>query len=314
MKTKYYFLLPCLLLFFACSKDLDVGQPSFDVAGYKVSDGLDSAGNAVKKVTFDVKGNADIISFYSGEILRNYAFRDGRVLKTNDLKMSFTYNAQLGLGTIIRENQLSVVASTDYDGTAVDAATWTDISSRFSIRLVKDIPTGEYLNTSASIADLVVKGKPLYIAFKYVTPAQTTALRYSRWQIRNFLISQETDIGNTALVDQSATPLTLYHTGPVESGRTSSNATQVQFRGNNKSSNFAFPTEDWAISPIIMVSDDIDLGPDRPLAIKSRIDPALDIYTYNYTKPGIYKVTFVASNVTTEGEQKKVKEIEVVIP
>ncbi|HEY0669648.1 MAG TPA: DUF5017 domain-containing protein, partial [Sphingobacteriaceae bacterium] len=311
MKTKYYFLLPCLLLFFACSKDLDVDVPSFDITGYEVSDGVDSAGNAVKKVEFNLQGNADVISFYSGEILHNYAFRDGRILKTNDLKMSFTYNGQLGLGTIIRENQLSVVASTDYDGTAVEAATWKNITSRFSLRLVKDIPDGEYITTNASIADLVIEGKPLYIAFKYDTPAQTTALRYSRWQIRDFKISQETDIGNTVLVDQSATPLTLYHTGPVESGRTSSNSTQVQFRGNNRSTNFAFPTEDWAISPIITVADDLDLGPDRPLAIKSRIDPALNTYTYNYTKPGVYKVAFVASNVTTEGEQKIVKEMEV---
>lgn len=325
MKIKYFSLLfLCLLLLYACSKDQDlqVDTPSFNVAGYTVEDIIDTLGNPVKQVTFNMEGNADVISFYSGEIFHEYAYKDGHILPTDALNMSFEYFAALGTGTVIRENQLSVQISTDFNGEMTDegigSASWTDITERFSLQQVKDIT--ERTATSADISDLTDVGTPFYIAFKYVTPPQTTTERYSTWDLFSFSVSQETALGSTLLFSQSDSPVPLYFKGPNDaddpgrSARSVSNSSRIRFRGNILAKNLPLHAEVWAITPPLVKGDDIDLGPDRPASIKSRIDPVLTAFTYNYTEPGTYKVAFIASNVTTKGEKKIVKELEIVVP
>ncbi|PST83697.1 hypothetical protein C7T94_14315 [Pedobacter yulinensis] len=317
MKRIYLYLFALLGPFAAaCDKSMDVGEPVFEVTGYSVENRLDSAGNPIKSVTFTLDGNADIISFYSGETLRDYNFREGRVVKTKNVTMSFSSNCKLNSGTIAMANQLSVVASTNFTGqlndTAVQAASWTDITGRFKLSplVATDnfLPSGE-----ADVSDLFQKGKPLYIAFKYVTPPQTTALRHTQWRMRDYLLRRNTELGLNTLASQSATPWNLYHKGPFESGRSANSTSQLILRGNNSAANFSEPTEDWAISPAIQVVEDTDIGPDRPFAIKTRIDVPISVYTFNYSKPGTYKAVFVASNVTASQEVKVVKTIDVVI-
>ncbi|WP_129717432.1 DUF5017 domain-containing protein [Pedobacter sp. SYP-B3415] len=318
MKRTYLYLLSLLLLFAAaCDKSMDVSAPGFEVTGYSVKNAIDSAGNAVKSVTFTFSGNADVVSFYSGETLRDYAFKDGRIVKTKNVQMSFSSNCKLNSGTAALNNQLSVVASTNFSGQltdeAVQAATWKDISDRFQLSPL--VTTDNFLPSgTADMSDLFEKGKPLYIAFKYVTPPQTTAIRHTQWRIRDYLLARTTDLGVNVLGSQSASPWNMYHKGPVESGRSSNTTTQIILRGNNSAANFSQPTEDWAVSPALQITEDTDNGPDRPFAIKNRIELPLTSYSFNYVKPGKYKAVFVATNVTSGQEVQVVKSIDLVIP
>ena len=73
MKFRCYIILSALFVMASCSKELDVKEaPDFAVTAeadtYK-------AGDPVK---FQIQGSADVISFYSGEMLHDYAFKDGR--------------------------------------------------------------------------------------------------------------------------------------------------------------------------------------------------------------------------------------------
>lgn len=322
MKTKCFSLIFLgLLLLLGCNKDSDmlVEAPSFDVIDYTLRDGIDSLGNPVKQIVFNLEGNADIISFFSGEVFHEHAYKDGHVIKVDELNMSFEYMASVGAGTDPEWDQLSVHATTSFDGTVTEEGEgWTDITERFELPKAMDVTART--TTRASISDLVVPGQPLYIAFKYVTPARTVSAAYTTWDIHEFKVEAETSLGPYIMVNQRDVALPLYHFGPDDgsipdrSARSVSTATRLRFRANILADHMPFTAGVWAVAPPIMMGDEIDFGPDRPIGVKSRIDPALREYAYVYEEPGTYKVAFVASNVTTKGEAKVVRELEVVVP
>ncbi len=310
-------MLLAIIFVSGCDKSLEIDTPVFDITGTSIKDDTDETGQPVKKVTFHLAGSAELISFYSGEVLRDYAYREGRTVSTKALNMSFSTNAKLNSGTIAIPNQLAVLVSTDFSGkyeeADIAAATWTDISSSFTLSPV--VTHDNFL--AAGTVDLrsyAVEGKPLFIAFRYLTPPQTTARRHVQWRIRDFAVRLVTDLASTVVASQATTPWTLYHKGPFESGRSATNTSQLILRGNNTSKNFPEPTEDWAISPAIEVGGETDLGPDRPIAIKGRGDAPLTTFTYQYPTSGQYKVVFVASNVNIENEKTIVKELDLTIP
>lgn len=315
--SSYIFLLPLLLLLNACNKTLDVDTPVFTIKTATITDDIDSVGNPVKKVTFELNGDADVLSFYSGELFHDYNYKDGRIVKTKSLDMTFSSNCKLNSGTIALANQLSIVASTDFSGKYVSAdihaAQWKDITSRFTISPL--VTTDDFLPSgTVDVSNLAPKGDTFYIAFKYLCPPQTTAIRHTQWRIRDYFLKSITDIGSTTIASQSTAVWNMFHEGPLESGRSSTSSSQIVLRGNNSSANFSQSTEDWAISPPIQVGDDLDLGPDRPLAIKGAIDQPLRKFSYTYTQPGTYRVVFVASNVTVKDEQKVMREVTITIP
>jgi len=172
---------------------------------------------------------------------------------TDKLIMSFLTHANIALGTVEQEDQLSVLISTDFNGKFTDRnirrANWEDITDRFELSPVTE--GDEFLATQADISDLVKNNDSFYIAFKYDTPAQTRDKRYVRWRVRNFNVVGVSNGDTTNLVERE--PLTLHFKGPKEEGRTVASRNQVIFRGNLKRANFSYPTEDWAISAKIIV-------------------------------------------------------------
>ena len=133
MKYKYYFMILGMFLITSCDKkglqvdalDLDV---TTDATTYK----------AGQEITFNIikGGYADVISFYSGETLHEYAFKDGRTIDVKGVGATMAFTSSVQLGT--QANQLFVMASTDFNGdysslAKIKAATWTDITSRFAL-------------------------------------------------------------------------------------------------------------------------------------------------------------------------------------
>lgn len=184
------------------------------------------------------------------ENLQHNTGKMGNGEKAGVLTMSFQSHAKLAKGTVEQENQLSVLIATDFSGKFTDKdvkkAKWKNITDRFKLSPLTE--TEDLLPTSADISDLVQKGKPFHIAFKYDTPVQTEEKRYVTWKVRNFKITSGTD---TVSLVQQGVPLTLYTKGEKEPGRTVSFKSQVIFRGNLKKAGLAYPTEDWAISAAI---------------------------------------------------------------
>lgn len=260
-------LLSCLLFLSGCNKDSDmqVVTPSFDVIDYTLRDGMDSLGNPVQQIVFSFEGNADIISFFSGEVFHEHAYKDEHIIAVEELNMSFEYIAS-GDGTNPESDQLSVHATTSFDGTVTEEGEgWMDITERFALPKAKDATTRA--TTSASISDLVVPGQPLYIAFKYITPPRTVSSATTTWDIHEFKVEAETELGMYTMANQRDAALPLYHFGPDDgsipdrSARTVSTPTRLRFRANILADHMPFTAGVWAVAPPIMMGDEID--PDR---------------------------------------------------
>lgn len=305
-------LITLIALFVAgCDKSMLTVEPDFEVTNYSVTDGLDSVGNVVKNVSFNLSGNADLISFYSGELFRDYAFKDGRVLTYNAFKLSFSTTVQFGT----QRNQLSVIASTDFNGNytpeGINAATWTDLTSRFALASTVGSTTPT-VSGVVDITDIKVEGKPLYIAFKYVTLPQAANGTQNTWRVRDFNLLGDSNIGNVNVAQQTTAGWVLVNEGDVIDPNRAQieTGTIVNLRGNNVNTNIKTTT--WAVTKAFSVSKD-NLGPDRPINIKSYIDPHLDKYTYSYKQPGEYTVAFLAQNSTAQEQNKIVKTLKITI-
>jgi hypothetical protein len=303
------YIIPVLLLFLfaSCDKSLELGMPTFEVTGYTVADGLDSVGNPVKKVTFTFDGDAKFASMYSGEVFHDYSYAQGRTLSYTSLQLSFSTTWQFGA----QLNQFSVWASTDFDGTytpeRVNAATWTNITSRFTLATVNG-STAPTPSGIKDINDLKVEGKPIYIGFKYVTLPQTANGLQTSWRVRNFLITGQSDIGPIVLADQATNGWMLTNEGAVIDPTRAIIETGpiVLLRGNSINTNIQTTT--WAIGKAVNASKS-NLGPDLPIAIKSYAETSIRTFTYTYPKTGTYNVTFVATNTTLGNNDKVVKTI-----
>lgn len=297
-------------LFISCQKNLPVdGLESFNVTTDSVSY---KAGTSVR-FAFQ-GGEVQDISFYSGETLKDYDFKDGHIVDVAGQTAVLAFSTAVNLGTQL--NQLYVMASTDFKGdyssmTAVKAATWTDITARF-----KYGTTTTFLATSADVTDLMVAGKPLYIAFKYITKPQGVNGVARQWSIQSLTLTSGKKLNNTValtlsdepsagfqLVDQSAT------TAPALSAITTA---KIVLQGNNYTTANDPTSENWAISTGINI-DKINLGPDLSIALKGMTSAALKEYRYVYATPGTYKAVFTSSNNSINETKQTSKTINLTI-
>ncbi|MEI6586457.1 MAG: DUF5017 domain-containing protein [Sediminibacterium sp.] len=294
----------------SCQKNLPVdGLENFNVTTDSVSY---KAGTSVR-FAFQ-GGEAQDISFYSGETLKDYDFKDGHIVDVTGQTAVLAFSTAVNLGTQL--NQLYVMASTDFKGdyssmAAVKAATWTDITARF-----KYGTTTTFLATSADVTDLMVAGKPLYIAFKYITKPQGVNGVARQWSIQSLTLTSGKKLNNTValtlsdepsagfqLVDQSAT------TAPALSAITTA---KIVLQGNNYTTANDPTSENWAISTGINI-DKVNLGPDLSTALKGMTAAALKEYRYVYATPGTYKAVFTSSNNSINETKQTSKTINLTI-
>lgn len=325
MKFKYYNLLAVLPFLASCEAGLpEVAAPDFNVTTKSTTY------KAGQVITFDMTGDAHIVSFYSGEPLKEYAYKNGRVVDAGNAgaKVSFTtavVNGTQGVLSATVPPHLSVMASTNFSGsynmTGIQSATWTDITSRFRYSLS---PTVFAPSTVADLSDLIVAGKPIYIAFKYVTLPQAINGTARNWQIESFVMTSNKNIG-TSEIPTIPTITNLLGAGfrivdqnPISApARSVLTATRISLLGNlydavNDPGNDPL-SENWAVSKPI-VTNTIDLGPDKSVAIKDQVKAtALISHTHTYSKPGTYKATFVAANLNREDRKEVVKEVTITV-
>lgn len=215
----------------SCKDNLEISTPVFDVTTAKTTY---KAGESIK---FDIKGGeTHMITFYSGEVLKDYALKDGRVIDVSKsgITGSFTSSVQLGTQT----NQIAILASTNFNGdyssvAKVKAATWTDITSRFAIG------TGSALLASGAkdLSDLVVAGKPLYIAFRYITKPQATNGIARQWFFQSFTLNSNLKLDNSislTVANQATAGFRVVDDNAANAAKalSSVSATRVTLQGN----------------------------------------------------------------------------------
>lgn len=229
MKLINYLAGLSLIFLASCTTELVVKDtPNLEVSTEK------STYKVGQEIVFNFKGEAELISFYSGQGYNDYAFREGRVLnlETKGASLSFTSSVTNGA----QANQLAIMASSDFNGNysslaSVKAATWTDITKRFTLGT-----SATFLaSTSQDISDLIAPGKPIYIAFKYLTKPQATNGLARTWMIQAVSLNSTTSFNGAfpLLKDQAYAAFRIVQEDSVNTpSRSSITSTRVTLLGN----------------------------------------------------------------------------------
>ncbi len=230
MKFNYYYMLAGVLLMASCDKEILTEAPAFDVTTESTTY---KAGQEIK---FDIKGgDAQIISFYSGETLKDYTSKDGRVIDVKGAGATMAFTSSVQLGT--QANQLTLLYSTNFNGdystlAKVEAATWTDITSKFKL----GTGTAFLASGTVDISDLMLAGKPIYFAFKYITKPQVANGFARSWYFQTFAITSKAKLDNTItlfLADQARAGFRIVDENKENApARSSITATRITLYGN----------------------------------------------------------------------------------
>lgn len=316
-KFRYLSLITILVALIACEREPEKLQ--FDVklkADKIVSTSADTL--VVYKNTaliFNMTGNPDIVTFFSGENTHAYEYR-ARIKAAGTPKLDFYYNSRQVTAT----QSVDVLASTDFSGItdslSVKTAKWDtltplDMKAYINTNVAKPIST---INLSKYAST------PVYLAFRLII---NSAVRFSYPTFSALTVKNYLGDGNASTIVDGFTAagmsfVTLSENGAWKNnyGATTTGTTLWKLSSNTITVNttpFAAPTntdgklhELWAVSKLIALDA---VMPDAGISAKNVFDPAGD-FNYTYTKTGIYKVTFVAARTTGNGvENEVVKEM-----
>ena len=296
----------CLTLS-ACSRDLNVEAPDLEVNAAAIEV---KAGEAV---IFNLEGDADYITFWSGEVYSDYHFRDRRTM-TPGVISTLSFSCEITDG--IQKGQVSVLASDSFSGNCYDYdnlihTDWTDITGRFTLPDGK----GKTSSSAQDLAQFVNSDRPFHLAFRYRCRPQEQYGKASRWVISDLQITNHSEeLGETVMYNlvNSGFRIMDPFSRTDAACLSSVSQTQIVMQGRIQDEETAaadMETEHWVISRPIDLTSQRDLGPDRPVALKGYAESFPASYTHIYDKPGVYEATFVASNQSIDSRHETVKSI-----
>ncbi|MBO9632956.1 MAG: DUF5017 domain-containing protein [Chitinophagaceae bacterium] len=298
-KLRYITSLLLAATLVSCDKRDKLDTPAFDVTtdklNYKKGD----------SVVFHFSGSPDIITFYSGEPGNEYQYRNRTELEGGTTNLSFSTRVLYGT----QDNNLRVMASNNfsgsYDTNSIKAATWVDITNRFTLSTGSGTATVETPSGVSNITDLLSPGKPIYIAYYYVGYGPLTTAQQRTWRVMSFSLSNSYPDGSVVSLANLASAGWIGVNVKNPANVWTVTSTLVYF--DPKSS--LVESEDWVISKPFFVSR---VEPDKGVAIKEYMSRKTD-HVYTYTKAGTYKVTFVGANTNAKEVKPVVKELEITV-
>lgn len=319
MKMKFFIGTAIVLAFISCQKFDDEGRAlNFDVS--------------VDKTTFTVGepvvftftgGDANLISFYSGEFGNDYEYRNkSRNVEIARWFFSFrTHNTPVGDQNTVYPDLL---ISTDFDGNynyeSLSTANWEPISQYYYWG-----ERGNWQNVwgpsgPKDITEFIDSDRPFYLAYRVVSPAVPTGSVSRNFRVNQHSLIAETKTGDyIQLADYSGMEWQVVHPFLTPAQVFEFTNTQIT------SSIFLFgyygasapyyrqELELWGVSRRFDLSTDIDMGSEGSIALKEYTDVALESHTHFYETPGVYRVVFIANNVTISSKQEVVKEFTITV-
>ena len=345
-RIKYYiFLLLGMASLASCSDELKENV-SMNV-GVKTEEGVTVQGNEVTvkagtSVVFNISGDPDNISFWSGEEGSAYANKDRIVVDTNEVKSStlhFKIWARYGNGDCTKDvlhmymsENFPGIAGNDFEADAklMNEFQWTDFASRLTDKDGKNItlpqaPVGNIKQApeySVNITDLL--GKRIAFAFHYQGLKNTAA--QPRFEFSQFYIENKMKNGTTSKLyagDLGFTPINMQckenledqrgMTTNREYGSVTNNVSGIWNLTDIKNGNFAIHSSaankalknSWLVSNLFVANA---CSPDKGLTVKN-MSQSTDSYKYTYTKPGKYTATFIGTNSNFKHESRVIREL-----
>ncbi len=296
-----------LLGFSACEKR-EVASLSLDVTTskltYKVGD----------TIAFKISGNPDQLKLYSGEAGHKYIYKDRTTAESSGVTLQFATNRRYG-SDAQQPKSLRVLASQAFNGNYTadnvnESADWIDITSAFTLSGIQSGDT--YVNSGVvNLASLSSLGfnlditKPVYFAFKFTGVTGSTQ---PRWWVNQFDINTTTTdgevLGVTSIGSAGWTQVKVLPESPANWSFGTDNTVKFAGGGATVGSN-----QVWAITKSLILTTVL---PDTAVPIKD-IRDRLENFSYIFTQPGTYVMTFVGANVNIYGENTAVKELTITV-
>lgn len=275
-------------------------------------------------VVFDFSGDADVISFFSGEKGSEYDYFSSE--RTYEGVPYFTFSSAFQAGdqwllqneSNVEKRPLSILYSTDFAGDytaeGVSAATWMDITSKFTFPESKVSNAKDpALATSAGtypLAELLAEGdmdKRITFAVRYHMNPVTGVVEgkeRSRAAIHNFSITNRNEEENMSVdyASQADLDFTLIASG-YNAADTTANYLPIKasYLWFDCATSQPDEREVWAVSRTITIDGTIHGGCDTPICIKSYANMAPTKYIYSYSEVGDYDIYFMITNTSTDG-------------
>lgn len=302
---KLIFFSFIIVAIISCSK-VKITTPNFDVNTAKTTY------TTAETVVFNFSGDPDYITFYSGEVHKNYTYANitQRTADSNIVTFSTVTTAPSTTATTATQpvsvNNVSILASTDFSGTmdsaSIKKATWTDISGKAKFAATATTVSSGNINVSS----LKSGSSPIYIAFKYVSATSASNYLSRKWTVNAFGFKN-------FFKDTTYVLATTFSNGGFYTKSILNSTNSWVFANASLTFNApavgSLPDEDWAISRAF---DPSSVMPDLGVSIKTASDP-LSQYSYKFTKAGTYTVTFVAKNQDSETSKQVAKQITLTI-
>ena len=267
-------------------------------------------------VVFNLTGNPDFITFYSGMPHSKYQYASDTTLQADSNVLSFSTVSTAVSATTQpwSANNISLLYSTNFSGimdsTNIRMASWTDISSKATLANgAATVPSG-----SIRLDSLVAGNTPLYLAYRYKSDTSMPRYLSRKWTLSAFNIknyfpdttyySANNFTGGGFYTASLANPFDVWTYGNVSS--------LTQTMTFNAPAVGSLPDEDWAISRPFNLSQ---YPPDLGIVIKNISQSHFTTYkmTQSYKTPGTYIVTFVARNQYNGDYQTVVRQVTLTI-
>ncbi|MBO7299844.1 MAG: DUF5017 domain-containing protein [Tidjanibacter sp.] len=278
-------------------------------------------------VVFEFSGDADVVSFFSGEEGSSYEYFAKERTYEGDTYFTFSSAFQAGDQYLLQSEEnvekrpISIFYSTDFAGNytheGIATATWNELTDRFTyptqkVSNAKDASmatsAGEYL-----LSDLLAEGdieKPITFAVRYyMAPvAGAEAKERSRVSVHNFSLRNrceeeglESDYASQAELD-----FTLVTSG-YNAADTTANYLPIKaaYLWFDCATSQPDEREVWAVSRTIKIDGTIHGGCDTPITIKAYDNMPPTKYIYSYSEVGDYNVCFMITNTSTDGTVRR---------
>lgn len=298
-------LLLAAVVFQSCEDQEAVDAPNFDVTFNKTAKVGDT-------IVFTIENAPNFLNFYSGDIGHEYKNRE-RFKAEGTYTLSFGTSRNFQDGASKTDNAWSLLMSTDYTGAAttdaVRAATWKDISDRFTFATARS-----YDITNSGLVDIsdLATDKPVYFAVRILAEGKLVdGNRQGIFDLYSFDLKLETDDNRILELATISKP----GWNPVNVAGTNTNSSYDNWVNRAPSYRLhgglaQYTNEDWLISFPVSLSGAVP--PDRGTPLKSYSD-RLETFEYTYTEPGTYVVTFVGSNETIYGQKENTQEFTITV-
>jgi len=301
--NKLKYILGALLIpaIYACKKDTP-DEPTFNVSTAKTEYSV------ADSVEFKMDGYADVIGFYSGEAGKEYRYKNR--LESNEGKLHLNISTRVLFAA--QANNLSLMYSTNFDNlytpAGIAAATWTDITNRFTLSTAPAGANGAITpSADVDLSDLPIAGKPIYFAWRWIGQASTSAGTGGRtWRIHAFNLTNKTTT--------SAIPIATVTSAGWLAVDVKNSVNKWTIQAADPSLFFApagtlEESEDWAVSKVLYPNK---VSPDKSIGIKAYTD-RMKNYKHRFNQPGTYTVTFIAKNGLNGNVKEVVRELTVTI-